>query len=100
MKTASDVRELVEKWISEGRDKSYIIRNAAEVDSLPELAEGIPNAFPARFDKPEEDEKTAEIIAKALNMPRSEKRTLCTIENMTAEYLALYQELKQKGGRK
>ena len=72
----------------------------APVDSLPELAEGITNAFPARFDKPEEDVKSAEIIAKALNMPRSEKRTLCSIENMTAEYLALYHELKQKGGRK
>ena len=30
MKTASDVKELVAKWISEGRDKSYIIVNAAE----------------------------------------------------------------------
>ena len=30
MKTASDVRELVEKWISEGKDKTYIIKNAAE----------------------------------------------------------------------
>ena len=72
----------------------------APVDSLPELAEGIPNVFPVRFDKPEEDEKTAAVIAKALAMPRSERRTLCTIESMTAEYLALYQELKEKDCKK
>lgn len=30
MKTASDVNELVAKWIAEGKDKSYIIINAAE----------------------------------------------------------------------
>lgn len=72
----------------------------APVDSLPELAEGIPNAFPARFDKPEEDEKTAALIAEAMVMPRSEKRTLCTVETMTEQYLALYQELKQKGSKK
>lgn len=30
MKTASDVRELVAKWIAEGKDKSYIVVNAAE----------------------------------------------------------------------
>lgn len=72
----------------------------APIDSLPELAEGIPNAFPARFDKPSEDEKTAEIIAKALSLPKSEKRTLCSIETMTDQYLALYQELIEKGRKK
>lgn len=30
MKTASDVKDLVAKWIAEGKDKSYIIINAAE----------------------------------------------------------------------
>lgn len=30
MKTASDVKELVEKWIAAGKDKTYIIKNAAE----------------------------------------------------------------------
>lgn len=30
MKTASDVKELVEKWIASGKDKTYIIKNAAE----------------------------------------------------------------------
>lgn len=30
MKTASDVKELVAKWIAEGRDKSYIVIHAAE----------------------------------------------------------------------
>ena len=30
MKTASDVRDLVAKWIADGKDKSYIIVNAAE----------------------------------------------------------------------
>lgn len=30
MRTASDVKELVTKWIAEGRDKTYIIINAAE----------------------------------------------------------------------
>ena len=70
------------------------------VDSLPELAQGIPNAFPARFDKPEEDENTAEMIARALSMPRSEKRTLCSVEKMTADYLGLYEELKLKGCKK
>ena len=72
----------------------------APVDSLPELAEGVPNAFPARFDRPDKDAETAEIIAKALSMPRAEKRTLCSVETMTAEYLSLYEELRQKGGRK
>ena len=30
MKTASDVKELVAKWIAEGKDKSYIVVNASE----------------------------------------------------------------------
>lgn len=30
MKTASDVKELVAKWIADGRDKSYIVIHAAE----------------------------------------------------------------------
>lgn len=30
MKSASDVKELVEKWIAAGKDKSYIVVNAAE----------------------------------------------------------------------
>ena len=30
MKTASDVKELVEKWIDASKDKTYIIKNAAE----------------------------------------------------------------------
>ena len=30
MKTASDVKELVAKWIADGKDKSYIVVNAAE----------------------------------------------------------------------
>jgi len=30
MRTASDVKELVAKWIAEGKDKSYIVVNAAE----------------------------------------------------------------------
>lgn len=30
MRTASDVNELVAKWIAEGKDKSYIVVNAAE----------------------------------------------------------------------
>ena len=30
MKTASDVRDLVAKWIAEGKDKSFIVVNAAE----------------------------------------------------------------------
>ena len=30
MKTASDVRDLVAKWIADGKDKSYIVVNAAE----------------------------------------------------------------------
>ncbi len=30
MKTASDVKDLVEKWIAAGKDKTYIIKNAAE----------------------------------------------------------------------
>lgn len=72
----------------------------APVDSLPELAEGISNAFPVRFDKPEKDAESAEIIAKALSLPRGEKRTLCTIETMTEQYLALYRELTEKGGKK
>ena len=72
----------------------------APVDSLPELAEGVPNAFPARFDRPDKDAETAEIIANALSMPRSEKRTLCSVGSMAAEYLALYEELGRKDGKK
>ena len=72
----------------------------APVDSLPELAEGVPNAFPARFDRPDKDAETAEIIANALSMPRSEKRTLCSVGSMAAEYLALYEELGRKDGQK
>lgn len=70
------------------------------IDSLPELAEGIPNAFPARFDKTEEDEKTVKTIVKALSCPRGEKRTLCTIDSMVSQYTALYQELLEKGAKK
>ena len=72
----------------------------APVDSLPELAEGIPNAFPVRFDRPEEDKKTAEIIARALEMPRAEKRTLCSVDTMTKQYMSLYQELIGNGEKK
>lgn len=69
----------------------------APVDSLPELAEGVPNTFSARFDKPEEDAKTAEIIAAALQLPKSKRRTLRSIEEMTNDYLEIYQELLKKG---
>ena len=70
------------------------------VDSLPELAAGISNVFPARFDKPEEDSATAEKIAAALRMPRSEPEILFTVREMAVQYTELYRELLDKKGRK
>ena len=66
------------------------------VDSLPELAEGVPNAFPARFDLPEKDAETARLLASVMTQPRSEPRTLFTVEDMADSYFNLYQELLKK----
>ena len=69
------------------------------VDSLPELAEGVPNTFPARFDLPEKDEETARIIASAMMLPRTAPRTLFSVEDMADEYFKLYMELLKKRNR-
>lgn len=66
------------------------------VDSLPELADGISYAFPARFDDPEADQQTVETILDAAKLPHSEPKTLFSVAEMTAQYVELYQEVIQK----